>query len=141
MPFQEGIAENIMREHGQDRLILYCGTTYELLVHGVDCCGNSLDRGGSQLLAKIAAIGGVVPSKNTDNSFEVVDRSNGTYAAQVNFKVPNDIKLQVSLDKAERAGNGGGELPSHTQCTDPGAFSAQCTTRAAALCVLQASSR
>ena len=37
--------------------------------------------------------------------------------------------------------NNEGELQSHTQCTAPSAFSAQCTTQAAALCMLQASLR
>ena len=47
---------------------------------------------------------------------------------------PLRAPAQVEDGGAHRPAGGG---QSHTQCTDPSAFSAQCTTQAAALCVVQ----
>ena len=98
LPFQDGIPDNIMRDHATDHLLLYSATRYELLVQCFDGCGNALDRGGSRVHSKIAAIGGVVPPKNSGNDFETIDRRDGSYAVQLERAIPSDLKVSLALD-------------------------------------------
>ena len=79
MPHQEGIPETVLRDHSSDHTVVFCGTSYEIIVRAYDVIGNALDRGGAHVVAKITSIGGVQPSKKGDNDFEVVDRGDGTY--------------------------------------------------------------
>ena len=52
------------------------------------------------MVAKIAAIGGVVPSKSGDNTFEVIDLQNGRYAVQLFYKNPSDLKVLSTTARA-----------------------------------------